>query len=31
MSEANNLNALRRPATLVEARGAIHCKGEERL
>ncbi len=31
MSEANNSNALRRPAPLAEARGAIHCKGEERL
>lgn len=31
MSEANNTNALRRPATLAEARGAIHCEREERL
>lgn len=26
MSEANNSNALRRPAPLAEARGAIHCE-----
>lgn len=26
MSEANNSNALRRPAPLAEARGAIHIK-----
>lgn len=31
MSEANNSNALRQPAPLAEVRGAIHCKGEERL
>ena len=31
MREANNSNALRRPAPLAEARGAIHCEREEHL